>query len=64
MVGVAAAGLFGRVGEDHAERFDDKQIVVPRGDLHTLRVREVVDQDFGCNDRHGDERFIPNDFGV
>ena len=46
------------------ERFDAKQIVVtPVGD-DGLRIREVVDQDFGSFQRHGYERRIPNDYGV
>lgn len=54
-------GLIG--GGSHDERFDAKQVVVtPVGD--GLRIREVVDEDFGTNDRHGYERRIPNDFGA
>ena len=34
----------------------------PAGD-DGVRIREVVDQDFGDDDRHGYERIIPNDFG-
>ena len=50
-------------GGRHDERFDAKQIVVsPVGD--GVRIREVVDQDFGTFNRHGYERVIPNDFGV
>ena len=64
VVGVGAAGLFGLVGEDHSERFDAKQIVVARQGADALRVREVVDQDFGWADRHGYERIVPNDFGI
>ena len=46
------------------ERFDAKQVVVtPVGD-DGLRIREVVDQDFGSFQRHGYERRIPNDYGV
>jgi uncharacterized membrane protein YgcG len=53
-------GLAGR--GDHPERFDAKQVVVtPAGD--GVRIREVVDQDFGSEDRHGYERLVPNDFG-
>ena len=47
----------------HPERFDAKQLVVaPLGD--GVRIREVVDQDFGNHQRHGYERVIPNDFGA
>ncbi len=64
VAGVAAAGLFGLVGDHHPERFDAKHVTVsPAGD-DGLLIREVVDQDFGDADRHGHERLIPNDFGV
>ena len=60
--GLALAGIIGE--PDHEERFEAKQVVVqPEGD-DGLRIREVVDQDFGTTDRHGYERIIPNDFGV
>ncbi len=55
------AGVLG--GGVHDERFDAKQILVtPAGD--GVRIREVVDQDFGNTSRHGYERVIPNDFGI
>lgn len=58
---LALMGVLG--GGRHDERFDAKQIVVsPVGD--GVRIREVVDQDFGTFNRHGYERVIPNDFGV
>ena len=45
------------------ERFDAKHITVtPAGD-DGLRIREVVDQDFGSTERHGYQRVVPNDFG-
>lgn len=68
----AAAVLLGATGWAGAgrqhplrgERFDAKQITVsPSGD-HGVRVREVVDIDFGRHDRHGYFREIPNDLGV
>ena len=57
--------LFGVIGEEKRdERFEDKQVTVtPVGD-DGLRIREVIDQDFGTSDRHGYQRIIPNDFGV
>ncbi len=57
--------LFGVIGEEKRdERFESKQLTVtPVGD-DGLRIREVVDQDFGTSDRHGYQRIIPNDFGV
>lgn len=61
----AAAGLFGIVGEELPERFDQKQITVMSTGGDGIRVREIVDQDFGnAADRHGYERVIPNDFGT
>ena len=56
------AGLMG--GGTHEERFDAKQVVVSPEGVDGVRIREIVDQDFGTNDRHGYERIIPNDFGV
>jgi uncharacterized membrane protein YgcG len=62
MVGLAAFGLVG--AGNRAERFDAKQVLVqPIGD-DGVRIREVVDQDFGSNERRGYQRIIPNDFGV
>lgn len=61
---IGLATLTGVIGEERSERFDSKQVVVaPAGD-DGLRVREVVDFDFGDHQRHGYERIIPNDFGV
>ncbi|MBI4934621.1 MAG: DUF2207 domain-containing protein [Actinobacteria bacterium] len=55
LLGFAGRGMY-------PERFDAKQVLVtPVGD--GVRIREVVDQDFGNTERHGYERFIPNDFG-
>ncbi len=60
--GLTLAGIIGV--PQHPEKFDAKQVlVVPAGD-DAVRIREVVDQDFGSNDRHGYERIIPDDFGV
>jgi uncharacterized membrane protein YgcG len=62
----SALALAGVIGEEKQteERFEAKQVTVtPTGD-DGLTIREVVDQDFGTNDRHGYERTIPNDFGV
>jgi uncharacterized membrane protein YgcG len=57
--------LFGVIGEEqHDERFDAKQVTVTPVGENGLRIREVVDEDFGSNDRHGYQRIIPNDFGV
>jgi hypothetical protein len=61
---VPLAVLVGWIGGGHRpERFDAKQVVVtPVGD--GVRIREVVDQDFGSTDRHGYQRIVPHDFGV
>ena len=58
---LVALGVLG--GGVHPERFEAKQVVVtPAGD--GVRIREVVDHDFGYAQRHGYERVIPNDFGA
>lgn len=60
---IGLASLTGVIGEERSERFDSKQVIVsPAGD-DGLRVREVVDFDFGDHQRHGYERIIPNNFG-
>lgn len=65
VVGTSALAFTGLIGaERYEEKFDAKQVtVVPAGD-NGLALREVVDQDFGDNDRRGYQRIIPNDFGV
>ena len=57
-----AMGLIG--GGNYPERFDAKQVVVYPVSAEGVRIREVVDQDFGSFDRHGYERYIPTDFGT
>ncbi len=57
-----AMGLIG--GGTYPERFDAKQVVVYPVSADGVRIREVVDQDFGSFDRHGYERYIPTDFGT
>ena len=60
--GLAFIGLLG--GGWPEKHFDAKQITVtPAGD-DGLRIREVVDFDFGRASDHGYQRIIPNDFGV
>ena len=50
------------------EHFDAKQVTVQPaagaagGD--GVRIREVVDVDFGLTERRGYQRIVPNDFGV
>lgn len=58
--GLAVAG---KLGASREESFDSKQITIwPVGD-DGLRIREVVDEDFGTEERHGYQRTIPEDFG-
>jgi uncharacterized membrane protein YgcG len=65
IVAGSALTLAGVIGvPEHPERFDAKQILVIPAGPDGVRIREVVDQDFGSHDRHGYERIIPNDFGV
>jgi len=56
-VGVLGKGVY-------PERFDAKQVLVMPAGGDGVRIREVVDEDFGSKQRHGYERIIPNDFGV
>lgn len=58
---LALTGVIGR--GNHPERFDAKLIVVEPSGADGVRIREVVDQDFGTYRRHGYERNIPTDFG-
>lgn len=64
---VALAGC-GVIAADRPERFDTWQVVIepwPQRGPDALRVTETFDQDFGSNDRHGPERYLPADeFGV
>ena len=70
VVGGAVAGcsvlaLVGVLGEpNRPERFEAKQVTVSPAGGDALRIREVIDQDFGSSQRRGHERFIPVDFGV
>src|SRR4029077_3925438 len=59
---LAFAGVIG--AGNRAERFQAKQVVVQPAGANGVRIREVVDEDFGAHDRHGYQRVIPNDFGV
>lgn len=68
---VSALGLFGVIGAGdeavlRAEHFDAKEVTVsPAGSgfADGVLVREVVDIDFGLEERRGYQRIIPNDFG-
>lgn len=58
---LAFTGVTGR--GDLPERFDAKVVTVQPEGADGVRIREVVDQDFGTKRRHGYERIIPTDFG-
>ncbi|MCU1365411.1 MAG: hypothetical protein JWN39_1050 [Ilumatobacteraceae bacterium] len=65
IAGCATLAFFGLIGGgNRKERFDAKQITVVPSGADGLRVREVVDEDFGTQRRHGYERIIPTDFGA
>lgn len=72
VVGVSLLGALGIVGAGdqglfREEHFDAKEVTVsPVGASNPdgLRIREVVDIDFGLTQRRGYQRIIPNDFGV
>ena len=63
--GLAGFGVIG--GQDQAlfrpEHFDAKQVTVRPEGADGVRIREVVDIDFGVFERRGYQREIPNDFG-
>jgi hypothetical protein len=74
IVGLAIAGMsvlagFGVIGAgDQAlfrpEHFDAKQVTVRPDGADGIRVREVVDIDFGLTERRGYQRDIPENFGI
>ncbi|MCU1395486.1 MAG: putative rane protein [Ilumatobacteraceae bacterium] len=65
VLGCAALGWFGAIGAArHGERFDAKQITISPGGGEKLNYREVVDEDFGSDHRHGYERDLRDDFGI
>lgn len=59
--GVIGAGDEALIRPQH---FDAKQVTVSPDPAGGVRIREVVDIDFGWVARHGYERRIPNDLGV
>src|SRR5688572_26996725 len=59
---LAAFGVIG--GGSHDERFESKMVVVQPAGADGLEITEVVDFDFGNEDRHGYERLVDNDFGA
>ncbi len=68
VAGVAALAGFGVIGAGddglfRDEHFDSKQVTVWPEGADGVRIREVVDIDFGIEERRGYQRFVPNDFG-
>ncbi len=63
---LAGFGVIGAGDESliRPEHFDAKQVTVWPDGADGVRVREVVDIDFGLIERRGYQRIIPNDFGV
>jgi len=60
---LALVGIIGAGAGNRSEHFEAKQITVQPAGEGGVRIREVVDLDFGTKDRHGYRRFIPHDFG-
>tara|TARA_R110002110_G_scaffold140170_1_gene327290 strand:- start:3054 stop:4898 length:1845 start_codon:yes stop_codon:yes gene_type:complete len=69
VVGVSALSAFGAIGSGNQgvlrpEHFDAKQVTITPSGGDGIRIREVVDIDFGLVEKRGYERIVPNDFGV
>ncbi len=56
VIGAGDAAVF------RPEHFDAKQVTVWPDGADGVRIREVVDIDFGINERRGYQRIVPNDF--
>ena len=64
IVGISVLALAGVIGRKSLpERFEAKLVTVQPAGTDGVRIREVVDEDFGTKDRHGYQRIIPIDFG-
>ncbi|HSP27591.1 MAG TPA: hypothetical protein VLN74_03500, partial [Ilumatobacteraceae bacterium] len=63
---LAGFGVIGAGDESviRPEHFDAKQVTVWPDGADGVRIREVVDIDFGLTARRGYQRWIPNDFGT
>jgi uncharacterized membrane protein YgcG len=63
---LAGFGVLGAGDESvvRPEHFDGKQVTVWPDGVDGVRVREVVDIDFGLTERRGYQRIIPDDFGI
>ena len=62
---LAGFGLIGAGDESllRPEHFDAKQVTVWPDGSNGVRIREVVDVDFGLNARHGYQRIVTNSYG-
>ena len=68
VAGVASLAGFGVIGAGdqsvlRGEHYDAKHVTVRPEGADGLRIREVIDIDFGFAERRGVQRIIPNDFG-
>ena len=64
IIGVSVLAAMGVIGRGSLpERFECKVVTVTPIGVDGVRIREVVDQDFGSTDRHGYERIVKTDFG-
>ncbi|CAN5604458.1 hypothetical protein BH23ACT3_BH23ACT3_11040 [soil metagenome] len=65
VAGCSVLALFGVIGEpNREERFDARHVTVSPAGGDALRIREVIDQDFGSAQRRGLEAYVPVNFGV
>jgi uncharacterized membrane protein YgcG len=64
LVGAGAVGI-GLIGSPrHAEKIDSLQVSISPSGPNGIRVREVIDQDFGTAQKHGPQVILPTDFGT
>ena len=64
VLGTALLAALGVIGHGSLpEHFESKVVTVEPNGPDGVRIREVVDDDFGTHDRHGYERFVTTDFG-
>lgn len=62
VVGVLAiTGVIGTNAQD--EKIEQIQVVVTAEGDSGVRITEVIDQDFGTEDKHGPQLVVPNDLG-
>src|SRR4051812_2761941 len=61
--GTALLAATGVIGNSRQEHFESKVVTVEPAGADGVRIREVVDEDFGNENRRGYQRIIPTDFG-